>query len=113
MNVATIMGAFFTNYQLRTEDSSAVANAVKPLASPRAYVSPPKNGWVTVYEEKSDEQDDAVLRKIAMALSRSLKTAVFAFLVHDSDVLMYWLYNNGQIVDEFNSAPDYFGEKVD
>jgi hypothetical protein len=48
-----------------------------------------------------------------MALSRGLRAAVFAFLVHDSDVLMYLLYENGQLADEFNSVPDYFGEVDD
>ncbi len=107
------MGAFLTNYQIRSDDSAAVRTALEPLAPGRAYVSPAKNGWVTVYEETSDDQDDAVLRKLAMGLSRSLKTAVFAFLVHDSDVLMYFLYRNGQIEDEYNSAPDYFGDGGD
>jgi hypothetical protein len=29
-------------------------------------------------------------------------------LVHDSDFLCYWLFENGKVVDEFNSCPDYF-----
>ena len=53
-----------------------------------------------------------MLRHVAMEVSKSLKTAVFAFLVHDSDIAAYWLYENGVIKDEFNSAPDYFEEKV-
>jgi hypothetical protein len=74
------------------------------------FISPPASGWVTVYDATSDEQDLDELHRLAMALSRGLRTAVFTFLVHDSDVLMYLLFENGQLADEYNSVPDYFGE---
>ena len=106
------MGSFLTNYQVRSDDAAAVRDAVIPLVQSRAYVSPPKNGWVTIYDEKSDEQNDAVLRKMAMRLSQTLKTSVFAFLVHDSDILAYWLYRGGDLIDEFDSDPEYFGKRV-
>jgi hypothetical protein len=48
-----------------------------------------------------------------MELSKSLLTAVLACLVHDSDIAAYWLYQSGVLTDEFNSAPDYFGNNVD
>jgi hypothetical protein len=41
-----------------------------------------------------------------------METTVFAFLVHDSDVAVYWLYQNGTLADEFNSAPDYFDKNI-
>ena len=46
-----------------------------------------------------------------MGLSRGLGTACFAFLVHDSDILMYLLYERGQIADEsfVLSQSYYFG----
>jgi hypothetical protein len=106
------MGSFFTNYQVRSNSAMAVRDAMSPLAEKRAYVSPPTNGWVTVYDEESDSQDDAVIRKVAAALSKTLNTVVLAFLVHDSDIAMYWLYESGRLCDEFNSNPDYFGEPV-
>jgi hypothetical protein len=102
------MGSFFTNYQVRSDSALPVREALAGLAQGRAYVSPPKNGWVSVYDEKSDEQDDRLLRRIAAGLSGALKTAVLAFLVHDSDIAAYWFYHNGQLVDEFDSAPDYY-----
>ena len=106
------MGASFTNYQIRGKRTAEVKLALASLVETRAYISPEKNGWVTVYDEKSEEQDEGTLTKIAAALSRSLDTAVFAFLVHDSDIAVYWLYQGGTISDEFNSAPDYFDESV-
>lgn len=107
------MGAFFTNYQVRAKSTSAVKKALQPLVRSRAYVSPEKSGWVTAYDESSDEQDEEKLNHIAAGLSKVLDTAVLAILVHDSDVAAYWLYQNGEIKDEFNSDPNYFSENLD
>jgi hypothetical protein len=104
------MGAFFTNYQVRSESPPDAARALARLTAGPAVVSPASGGWVTVYDEPSDAQDLDLLRRTAMGLSRALSTAVFAFLVHDSDVLIYLLYESGGLADEFNSCPDYFGE---
>jgi hypothetical protein len=106
------MGASFTNYQIHSTSVAAVKKALEPLTKSRAYISSEKNGWITVYDETSDEQS-AALTRIGPALSKSLQTAVFAFLVYDSDVAMYWLYQNGTLEDEFNSAPDFFDEDLD
>jgi hypothetical protein len=107
------MGAFIVNYQVRADSLAAVRDVLEKMVTARACVSPAKNGWVTVYDEESDSQDDTVLRRIASGLSRALKTDVLAFMVHDSDIAMYWLYQSGKLLDEFNSAPDYFGNTVD
>jgi hypothetical protein len=109
------MGAFFTNHQVRDKSATEVCDALKPLLEGHAYVSPEKNGWVTVYDEASDRQEESTINQLAAELSRSLDTPVFGFMVHDSDIAFYWLYQNGVLIDEFNSAPDYFedaGEKT-
>ncbi len=43
-------------------------------------------------------------------LSRRLKKPVFAFHIHDSDLWMYSLYEDGNLVDQFNPVPDYWQE---
>jgi hypothetical protein len=43
-----------------------------------------------------------------MKLSESLSTAVVAFLIHDSSLLAYWLFQAGRCTDRFNSKPGYF-----
>lgn len=106
------MGAFFTNYQVRSTDANAVATKLAPLLKSRAYVSPASGGWVTVYDEATESQDSEVLIKLAKVLSKALKTEVFGFLVHDSDIAFYYLCQNGELVDEFDSCPDYFGNEV-
>src|ERR1022692_296205 len=106
------MGAFFTNLQVRNASSQAIYAALPKLTQSRAYVSPESNGWVTVYPEATEDQNNKHMHAIAGGLSKMLKTDVLGFMVHDSDIAMYWLYRNGTLTDEFNCAPDYFGERV-
>jgi hypothetical protein len=103
------VGAFFTNYHVRKTDAAACAKALAALISSRALVTDSKNGWTTVYDERSDSQDVEVLRGVAKGLSAKLKTAVIAMMVHDSDVFVYLLYKNGELIDQFDSKPDYLG----
>src|ERR1700679_2096902 len=106
------MGASFTNCQVRSTDANAVATVLASLVKSRAYISPASGGWVTVYDEATESQDSKLLIKLAKELSKTLKTEVFGFLVHDSDIAVYYLCQNGELVDEFDSCPDYFGNKV-
>jgi len=103
------MGAFFTNYHVRRADAAACAKALTTLINSRAFVTDSKNGWTTVYDEQSDSQDVEVLRGLAKSLSSKLETAVVAMMVHDSDIFVYLIYENGEIIDQFDSKPDYFG----
>jgi hypothetical protein len=105
------MGAFFTNLQVRKASAEATCAALEKMNQGRAYVSPDGNGWVTVYCEATDDQNTDTMGRIAAGLSKTLKTEVLGFLVHDSDIAVYWLYRNGELIDEFNSAPNYFEEK--
>jgi hypothetical protein len=103
------MGVFFTNYHVRKVDAEACAKALTTLISSRALVTDSKNGWTTVYDEQSESQDDNVLHRLAKALSSKLKTTVIAMMVYDSDIFVYLIYENGKLVDQFDSKPDYFG----
>jgi len=107
------MGAFFTNLQIRNASTQAICASLPKVTQSRAYVSPQANGWVTVYPEATEDQNEKTMCAIARGLSKTLKTDVLGFLVHDSDIAMYWLFHDGALTDEFNSAPDYFGEGVD
>lgn len=75
----------------------------------RALVSDAEAGWVSVYDEASESQNENELERLAKELSSKVATEVFAFLLHDSDVFIYLLYRKGKLVDRFNSHPDYFG----
>ena len=43
-------------------------------------------------------------------LSRTLGKPVFSFHIHDGDLWMYQLFENGTAVDQFNPLPDYWQE---
>jgi hypothetical protein len=108
------MAVSLVNYHLRTADSAAVFVAVEQLITRRAYVSPADNGWVTVYEELSDSQDPAVLDQLAHDLSLNLHVPLLVFLVQDSNLFVYYLFDEeGCLLDEYNSAPDYFGQTTE
>src|SRR2546425_9700041 len=81
---------------------------LRNLINTRAYVSSPRGGWVSVYEERTSLQDDEEIVRLARELSSHLEKPVIGFLVHDSDVLRYWLFEAGQLRDQFDSLPDYF-----
>ncbi|AFY51199.1 ankyrin repeat-containing protein [Nostoc sp. PCC 7524] len=103
------MGNFFVNYHLWNAVPSNITQVLPDVIETRAYVSFQKQSWVTVYDESSETQDEQKLHQLACQISTDLATAVFVFLVHDSDVLKYILYSHGQRLDEYNSFPDYFG----
>lgn len=67
-----------------------------------------ENGNVSVfYPNGYSEWDDS-----SAYLSKELNATVFSFHIHDGDFWMYVLYNNGQIIDQFNPIPDYWDETI-
>ena len=80
------------------------------LTTGLAWVSAGTQGWVSVYPESTEKQDTREMESLAAALSASLVAPVLGVLVHDSDVLRLWCYSQGALVDEYDSAPDYFAK---
>jgi hypothetical protein len=99
------MGNFYTNYTVRGPSQQAVAKA---MAGRTAIVTPEQDGCVVVFDEQSDEQDQAVIAELAALLSRELACPVLAILNHDDDILWYQLYMSGELADEYDSSPGYF-----
>jgi hypothetical protein len=103
------MGAFYVNFHAKTPSCDAIQSALADLAE-QAWVAPVENGWVSVYEADSSSQSEETICRLAESLSREVRCPVIAFCVHDSDVLLYWLFDGGDEKDRFNSCPDYFGD---
>lgn len=99
------MGNFYTNYTLRGPSQQAVAKA---LAGRSAIVTPAQDGCTVVFDEESDEQDQAVITELASRLSREFASPVLAVLNHDDDIFWYQLYLAGDLADEYDSSPGYF-----
>lgn len=107
-----IMGSFVTNLHVRDADRDAVMEALRSLDLVPAYVrGSPETPWTSIFPE-AGYQDDAALPEMARALSKALKRPVIAFIVHDSDIFLYWLCDDGKELDRYNSAPDYFAGQM-
>jgi hypothetical protein len=104
------MGLFCASMHFRGTDDKALSAALNRRRVTRYRVIPDRNGWTSLYEERVSRQDDDWIRDLAGGLSQDLHVAAIAFLVHDSDVACYWLYDNGQLLDSYNSCPDYFDD---
>jgi hypothetical protein len=102
------MGTFVSNLHVRDADRNAVIEALRSLSVVPAFVrGSPEDTWTSIFPEAADH-DQAALSEIASNLSKALNRPVIAFLVHDSDIFLYWLYNGGKELDRYNSAPGYF-----
>jgi hypothetical protein len=66
------------------------------------------NGNTTIfYPDGYLEWDDS-----SEFISRELNATVFSLHIHDGDLWMYLLYNNGKVIDQFNPIPDYWDENI-
>ncbi|HVY69115.1 MAG TPA: hypothetical protein VHH73_04270 [Verrucomicrobiae bacterium] len=99
------MGNFYVNYTLRGPGQQQIAEA---LAGRNAAVTPVQTGYAVVFDEESDTQDTEAIAELATLLSRQFQCPLLAVLNHDDDILLYWLYENGELTDEYNSNPGYF-----
>ena len=105
------MGAFLVNLQVRVAWGDDVPATVKAVCRGPTRVAPTGGGWVGVYNERLDAQDDKEILRVGRGLSKRLSAPAVAFLVHDSDVLACWTFDHGKLVVAFNSMPDYFGDE--
>ena len=99
------MGAFYGNITLRGPSQEKVTQS---LRGRRAIVSPKVGDYTVAFDSTCDEQDFEKIRTLTSRLSRELDCFAFAVIVHDDDLLGYFLYDNGELTDWYNSAPSYF-----
>ena len=99
------MGNFYTNYTIRNPNQEDIARF---LAGRKAVLTPAHNGYVVVFDEQSDEQDQEIISELASRISREFRCAVLVVLNHDDDVLWFQLFENGKLTDEYDSSPGYF-----
>src|SRR5215207_5234929 len=104
------MGLFCVNFHFRSIDDKALTAALARRRVKNYRIAPAQQRWTSLYEEQASQQDDGRIRGLASGLSKDLNAAVVAFMVHDSDIACYWLFDQGRPVDDYNSCPGYFDD---
>jgi ribosomal protein S18 acetylase RimI-like enzyme len=107
-------GRSFGSIHVQSDDLGSVERAVQqfvprlPGGSRGSSVTPPHNGWITVYDDASD-RDPSVLRRLATELSERMGAVVIAIGVEHEQVVRFVLLEAGRIVDEYLSVPEHYG----
>src|SRR5262249_2983099 len=73
-----------------------------------ALVTDAVNGVTFFYERAADQQREEDIVSVARTVSQDLHCHVLAVLNHDDDILLYWLFANGELLDRYNSSPSHF-----
>jgi hypothetical protein len=99
------MGTFYGNITLKGPTQERVALA---LRGRRAIVGPIVGDYTVAFDAACDEQEIDEIQALTSRLSRELRCSALAVIVHDDDVLLYFLYHDGELADWYNSSPSYF-----
>ncbi|MGI5817831.1 MAG: hypothetical protein ACOX9R_07005 [Armatimonadota bacterium] len=102
------MGSFYTNLTLHGPGQHEVAEYLASR-NRQVLVSPTVGGVTVVYDALAESQEQRLLANLGRELSAQFDCAALAALNHDDDVLWLQLHLDGRLIDEYNSAPGYFG----
>lgn len=111
---AEVAGPSYGSVHVQTDDVGAITEAVEqyiprlPGHSQGTFVSPPRNGWIAVYDEGADREPES-LRRIARELSDRMGAVTLTLGVEHGQVVRYLLYERGRMVDEYLSVPEHYG----
>jgi hypothetical protein len=108
-------GRSFGSVHVQTDDLDGVVRAARqfvprlPGNSKGSFVTPPRNGWIAVYDELCD-RDPEMLRRLARELSDRMGAVVLLLGVEDEQVVRFVLFERGRLMDEYLSVPQFHGE---
>jgi len=107
-------GESFGSVHVQTDDLPTVERIVRrfvptlPGKSKATVIVPPRNGWISVYDELCD-RDPSMLPRLARELSDAVGVVVISFAVEEGAVARYRIYDRGRMLDEYLSVPEYYG----
>ncbi|MGH3105246.1 MAG: hypothetical protein ACRDN6_14240, partial [Gaiellaceae bacterium] len=107
-------GPSFGSIHIQSDDTPAVERAVRqfvprlPGGSNGSLLTPPRNGWIAVYDDVCD-RDPRQLRRLARELSDRMGAVALALGVEEGRVARFILFDRGGIVDEYLSVQEYHG----
>jgi hypothetical protein len=104
------VGNFYVNFSVKDAEQKQVADALE-RGQRHAIVTPEAGGYVVVYDEEAESQSTRSILAVGRLLSSEVGRPVLAALNHDDDILCYWLFEGGELVDSYNSNPDAFKEQ--
>lgn len=121
------MGSFFTNVQVRPGDgpespfAAAMIEAIVGAADGFEVVEdeagadrivrvlpPDEGGWIAIYDLATESQDPVALDALGVLACEVAGAPAFSVTVHDSDILLLTLFEEGAVTDRYNSFPHYF-----
>jgi hypothetical protein len=103
------MGGFYDSIHVRSESYQSIQDILNRLAKDeeyKFYLAPVINGWVSLFASEYGQES------LSREISRQTEADVLHMMVHDDDVFCYLYYRGSKLIDEYNSCPGYFGEKV-
>ena len=107
-------GRSYGSIHVQSDDLGSVERAVRqfvprlPGRSRGSSVTPPHNGWITVYDEACD-REPSTLRRLATELSDRMGAVVIAIGVEHEQVVRFVVLEAGRVVDEYLSVPEHYG----
>ena len=106
--------ASFGSIHIQSDDLSAVEEAVRrfvprlPGSSRGSLVSPPRGGWIAVYDDVCDRNPE-MLRRLARELSDRMGAVTLLLGVEREELVRMIVFERGRIVDEYLSVPEFYG----
>jgi GNAT superfamily N-acetyltransferase len=106
-------GVTVGSVHVQTDDQGAIERAVRRFvprvsASRATVVSPPRNGWVAVYDEVAS-REPSELNQLGRELSNVTGAVVVAVGVEQEQIVRYIAFDHGRVVDEYLSVPEFYG----
>jgi hypothetical protein len=103
------MGHFYTNFSALESDRPKIIGVLKAMER-RAFFAADRE-WCTIYDEETESQYHDSIQQLGQQLSQHLQSPVLGVLNHEDDVLEYWLFDRGIVLDHYNSWPGCYGQK--
>jgi hypothetical protein len=101
------MGLFYSNLTVFQPSREALVKSLKAL-NRTAFLSPTIQGHTVVFDKAIEGQNAEVIEDFGTSLTGRLTCAALASMLHDDDVLYFWLFQNGEVCDRYDSLPQYF-----
>jgi len=103
------MGHFYTNFSTLESDRPKIIGVLRAMER-RAFFAADRK-WCTIYDEGTEDQYSSSIEQLGNQLSQCFQRPVLGIRNHDDDMLEYWLFDGGVIVDHYNSWPGCFSEE--